>query len=65
MEKIEKIIMEIVIVIKDDYEDVHITDNYGHSCNYGDGNYDNGLTARGVGDSVTDFLKSYYKGRIK
>lgn len=55
-----KIILTVSIDIEEGYEDVHITDNHGHSCNYGDSNYDNGLKADSVGDCVTDFVKDYH-----
>jgi len=55
-----KIELTVSIEIEEGYEDVHITDNCSNSCNYGDGNYDNGLTADGVADCVKDFIKDYH-----
>jgi len=55
------IILTVTITNDEDYQDLHITDNWNHSCNYGDSNYDNGMTAKSVGSCVGDFL-TYYHG---
>lgn len=57
----ERITLTVHIFLEKDYEDLHITDDHGHSCNYGDSNYDNGATARSIGDCVGDFLRTYHK----
>jgi len=39
---------------------LHIADNHDHSCNYGDSNYNNGMTSQSIGECVKDFLKDYH-----
>jgi hypothetical protein len=57
----ERITLTVHIVLEKDYEDLHITDDHGHSCNYGVSDYGNGATARSISDCVEDFLCTYHK----
>lgn len=58
---VERITLTVHIVLEKDYEDIHITDDHCHSCNYGDSNYDDGATSQSIGECVRDFLRDYHK----
>lgn len=60
-QEVERITLTVHIVLEKDYEDIHITDDHCHSCNYGDSNYDNGATSQSIGECVRDFLRIYHK----
>lgn len=58
------IILTVTITNDEDYQDIHITDNYNSSCNYGDSNYGNGMSTKSIGGCVKDFLENYHKHKF-